>query len=257
MSPSTHVVLTKRERQIMDALYRLGKATAGEILEALPVALLIVDSRQRIRQVNLEAERLLGYRREELLGGPLDRLLPDHVRAAHGGWVDGYLASPDTRAMGAHRDLLARRADGRLFPVEIALKPIRSGEDLFAIAAIVDLTERKAIDRVRRETADKRGGGEVRGDSAFCGPDGSSPNQGADQVAGSEPTPEFAAMFAEECEYLLARLGDPELVRVALLKLEGFTNDEVGAKLGRAGRSIQRKLETIRAIWEQAAGRET
>jgi DNA-directed RNA polymerase specialized sigma24 family protein len=128
-------------------------------------------------------------------------------------------------------------------------------DDLWQV--LVLLTERKAIDRVRRETADKRGGGEVRGDSAFCGPDDSALVLGPDQVAGPEPTPEFAAMFAEECEYLLARLGDPELVRVALFKLEGFTNDEIGAKLGRVGRSIQRKLETIRAIWEQISEQQT
>jgi DNA-directed RNA polymerase specialized sigma24 family protein len=127
-------------------------------------------------------------------------------------------------------------------------------EDLWRV--LVLLTERKAIDRVRRETADKRGGGEVRGDSAFCGPDDSVLVRGADRMADPEPTPEFAAMFAEECERLLERLGDPDLVRVALLKLEGFTNDEIGAKLGRAGRSIQRKLETIRAIWEQLADNE-
>jgi DNA-directed RNA polymerase specialized sigma24 family protein len=135
-------------------------------------------------------------------------------------------------------------ADGR-FP------RLDDGNDLWKV--LVLLTERKAIDRVRRELADKRGGGEVRGDSVFQHPDDSSPAQGADRFAGPEPTPEFAAMFAEECEYLLRRLGDAELVQVALLKLEGFTNDEIGVKLGRAGRSIQRKLETIRAIWEQAS----
>jgi DNA-directed RNA polymerase specialized sigma24 family protein len=124
-------------------------------------------------------------------------------------------------------------------------------DDLWQV--LVVLTERKAIDRVRRATAGKRGGGEVRGDSAFARPDDSGPAAGMDRLAGAEPDPEFAALFADECERLLRRLADPELCRLALLKLEGYTNEEIAAKLGRVVRSVQRKLETIRRIWEQSA----
>jgi diguanylate cyclase (GGDEF)-like protein/PAS domain S-box-containing protein len=124
-----------------------------EILEALPVAVLVVDAQQRVRQINLEAERLFGYRREELLGGPLDRLIPEAVRAAHAGWAGDFMDAPSARAMGVHRDLLAQRADKRLFPVEIALKPIRTDDGLFVIAAVLDLTARKALER--RVLADK------------------------------------------------------------------------------------------------------
>lgn len=125
-------------------------------------------------------------------------------------------------------------------------------DDLWQI--LVMLTERKAIDRVRRATAEKRGGGEVRGDSAFAHSDDSSVPTGMDRLTSVEPSPEYAAVFADECERLLKCLGNSELTRVALLKLEGSTNEEIAAKMGRNLRSVQRKLESIRKIWEQAGG---
>jgi diguanylate cyclase (GGDEF)-like protein/PAS domain S-box-containing protein len=125
----------------------------SEILEALPVAVLVVDARQRIREFNAEASRLFGYRREQLLGAPLDCLLPESVRASHAEWVRRFAERPEPRSMGSNRDLLARRADGSLVPVEIALKPIRTGDELFVIAAVLDISARKALEQ--RVLADK------------------------------------------------------------------------------------------------------
>src|SRR5690242_8428058 len=73
----------------------------AQILEYLPVAVLVVDASQRIRELNLEAGRLLGYSRGELLGASLERLLPAQVRQAHAGWVREFCAAPGPRAMGA------------------------------------------------------------------------------------------------------------------------------------------------------------
>jgi DNA-directed RNA polymerase specialized sigma24 family protein len=115
------------------------------------------------------------------------------------------------------------------------------------------ITERKAIDQVRRATAEKRGGGEVRGDSAFQPVDGSGSTPGLAQVAGIDPDPTFAAMFADECQRLLGRLRDPLLSQLVLLKLEGFSNEEIAARIGRTVRSVQRKVETVRRIWDEAA----
>jgi DNA-directed RNA polymerase specialized sigma24 family protein len=70
-----------------------------------------------------------------------------------------------------------------------------------------------------------------------------------DQVLGREPTPEFAAQMADECRQLLASLPDSELRSVAEWKLEGFTNEEIAAKLGCACRSVERKLRVIRSLW--------
>lgn len=123
-------------------------------------------------------------------------------------------------------------------------------DDLWQILAL--LTERKAINQFRRERAAKRGGGDVRGDSAF-GKAPSADQAGLDEITDPEPTPEMAAMFTEECRRLFHALDDPELGVVALLKMEGFTNEEIARSLDRVPRSIERKLQTIRKIWRQHA----
>jgi len=107
---------------------------------------------------------------------------------------------------------------------------------------LVAVTERKVIDLARKERAAKRGGGKVVSASALPG--------GAD-VAAREPTPELAALVAEECERLLARLGDEKLRAVAVLKLEGHSNEEVARRLDCAVRTVERKLGMIRSSWER------
>jgi DNA-directed RNA polymerase specialized sigma24 family protein len=72
-----------------------------------------------------------------------------------------------------------------------------------------------------------------------------------EQVVGREPTPEFAAEAAEECRHLMRLLDDPELESVALLRMEGYTVDEIAERLGCVPRTIKRKLRLIRNLWEQ------
>ena len=124
-------------------------------------------------------------------------------------------------------------------------------DDLWQV--LVMLAERKAVDQRRRDQADKRGGGRVRGDSAFLGTQGADEAAGFDEAIGPEPSPEFAATVADECRRLFNALDDPELRVVALLKMEGFTSEEIGRSLERAPRSIERKLHTIRKVWESLA----
>lgn len=122
-------------------------------------------------------------------------------------------------------------------------------DDLWQV--LVMLTERKAIGLRRRATADKRGGGEVRGESALIGPDADEA-PGMAQVADSEPTPEFAAQAAEELALRLAALEqEPEWKRIALDKLAGYTNAEIAHRLGTSLRSVERQLTLIRAVWSQ------
>ncbi len=71
------------------------------------------------------------------------------------------------------------------------------------------------------------------------------------EMLSQEPSPEFAAAVAEECQRLLQRLGDCELERVALLRMEGYTVAEVADRLGCAPRSVKRKLALIRTVWEK------
>lgn len=113
-------------------------------------------------------------------------------------------------------------------------------DDLWRLLATLAL--RKAIDQKRRDSAQHRGGGEVRGESVF-------EERGLDQVLADGPTPESAAILAEEHGRLLALLDDEALRQVALKKLEGHTNEEIAEQLGVTCRSVERKLQRIRTRW--------
>jgi DNA-directed RNA polymerase specialized sigma24 family protein len=114
---------------------------------------------------------------------------------------------------------------------------------------LVLITARKAVDLVTHERRQRRGGGAVRGESALLGRPEAEP--GLEQVLGREPSPEFAAQVADECRRLLGRLGDAELRAIALCRMEGDTEDEIAAKLGCAPRTVRRRLQLIRSIWEE------
>jgi DNA-directed RNA polymerase specialized sigma24 family protein len=123
-------------------------------------------------------------------------------------------------------------------------------DDLWHI--LVTITTRKALQLLRHEQRQKRGGGAVRGESGFHdGAGADSEGAGPEQIIGSEPTPEFAAQAAEEYELLLARLGDAELRKVAVWKMEGYSNQEIADKLGCVTRTVERKLGLIRILWTQ------
>lgn len=111
------------------------------------------------------------------------------------------------------------------------------------------MTLHKVLHLVRDEGREKRGGGRkfVVADSA---------NSDADllqQLASAEPTPEVAAQVAEEAERLLNCLPSQELIELALLKMEGFTNNEIAKRWRKAERTVERKLNLIRKIWSKDA----
>jgi DNA-directed RNA polymerase specialized sigma24 family protein len=114
---------------------------------------------------------------------------------------------------------------------------------------LVVLTERKAVDRLRAQRRRKRGGDRLLGESALDGAGGEA--AGIAQVRGPEPDPALAALMAEECRRLLGLLDGDDLRRVALLKMEGHSNEEVAAELGCALRTVERKLGVIRGLWER------
>jgi DNA-directed RNA polymerase specialized sigma24 family protein len=114
---------------------------------------------------------------------------------------------------------------------------------------LVTITVRKALDQSERQHRKKRGGGRVRGDSILGGGDPDARGAGLEQVVGREPTPAFAAMVADECRRLLEALGDEGLRRIALLRMEGYSDPEIAARLGCGLRTVGRKLELIRKTW--------
>jgi RNA polymerase sigma factor (sigma-70 family) len=113
---------------------------------------------------------------------------------------------------------------------------------------LVKITERKAIDLVRRNIS----GAVVKGESALLGAGHDSEGRpGGRQVRSSEPTPEFAAQLVEDFRRLLECLDDAELRSIALWKFEGYTNAEVAARTGCALATVERRLRLIRKIWER------
>lgn len=114
---------------------------------------------------------------------------------------------------------------------------------------LVVITARKALDQLAYEQSKRQGGGTIQSDSRMTSGTPVATGAAIELVVGDEPTPEFAAQVAEEYERLLARLDNDSLRRVAVLKMEGLTIDEIARRLECSPRTVARKLDTIRVIW--------
>ena len=131
---SSVVDITERKRAVEQ--FRLA-------IEAAPTGMLMVDLSGTIVLVNMQIESLFGYRREELIGQPVEILVPERFRAHHPAARAGFTTSPVARPMGAGRDLFGLRKDGTEMPIEIGLNPLRTSDGEFVLSSVVDITERK------------------------------------------------------------------------------------------------------------------
>jgi DNA-directed RNA polymerase specialized sigma24 family protein len=123
-------------------------------------------------------------------------------------------------------------------------------DDLWRL--LVTIAARKATNQNRWEAREKRGGGRVIHESALAA--GTAPGlDGLAGVVGAEPSPEFAALLADECGRRLRDLPDESLRSVAVLKMEGYRNEEIAAQLGCGVRTVARKLKIIRKVWTEEA----
>ena len=116
-------------------------------LEVAPCALLAVAADGSITMANREAARLFGYGPGELIGRPIEELVPVGLRDTHARLREQFSAMPGRRPMGKQRDLTGRHRDGSIFPVEVGLSPVEQPKCLLTIAAVVDLTARKEAER--------------------------------------------------------------------------------------------------------------
>ncbi|MBI1764108.1 MAG: PAS domain S-box protein [Acidobacteria bacterium] len=140
------------ERKRAEEILQASEAKFRGLLEAAPDAIVGVDQAGRILLVNTQTERLFGYQRAELLGQPLEMLVPARFRGAHHDKRAQYAADPQQRPMGTDATLYAQHKDGHEIPVEISLSPLQTPEGLFITSVIHDITKRKQREEALRNS---------------------------------------------------------------------------------------------------------
>jgi RNA polymerase sigma factor (sigma-70 family) len=178
-------------------------------------------------------ERLWGDYFQRLVG-LARKMLPQSARRD---------ADEEDVALSAFQSLVTGAAAGR-FP------KLDDRDDLWRLLVVITL--RKARRARRRGQSQKRGGGQVKGDSPYSPAGRQDASSGLADILAEGPTPAFAAEVAEQCERLLDRLGDDQLRTIALLKMDGYTVGEIAQQLSCSVRSVERGLQLIRAKWSTA-----
>ena len=133
------------------AFLEASEERARALLETAPDAMVIVDRGGAIVLVNTQCEKLFGYQRAELIGQPVEMLVPAELREAHARHRTAFVAASSTRPMGAGLELLARGKDGSVVPVEVSLSPLETEAGILVSGAIRDVTERRRLERMLRD----------------------------------------------------------------------------------------------------------
>jgi len=143
------------ERKQVEERVRTQRERAEALLEATPDPVVIVNRSGQIVLINGQAEKVFGYARSELLGQPVEKLLPERFREVHVGHRRAYSEAPSVRPMGGGRELHARHKDGSEFPVDISLSPLETPEGTLVISNIRDITVRKQAEEALARQAEE------------------------------------------------------------------------------------------------------
>ena len=164
VSVATHWVLDKgtegRPAAILEVNIDITQRKEAEqkfhsLLEAAPDAMVVVDREGKIVLTNRQVERLFGYKGDELKGKTVEILMPERFRANHFGQRSFFFQDPKVRGMGTDLELYGLHKDGREFPVEVSLSPLKTEEGTLVTGAIRDITERKQAEAKLRESEER------------------------------------------------------------------------------------------------------
>jgi PAS domain S-box-containing protein len=228
------------------------------VVEALPVGILMVDRRGRITLVNAQGERILGYGRQELVGQPVEILLPERLRVRHVDDRSGFLVNPVPRKMGGGRDLFALHKDGREVPVEIGLSPVKTPRGTFVLASIIDITERKAAeaarDRLLRAVTETAQNVASAAAEILAGTtqQASGAQQQAAAVSQTVATVDEVNQTSDQAAHRARAVADSSQRSVEVTRAGRKAVDEAVAAMGGVKEEVESLAENVLALAEQA-----